>query len=269
MVTGGSRGIGLAVARALAAEGWAVTAMARSADALEAAVAELPGEGHEAMALDVADESAWNAAVEAIDAGGPIDGLVSAAGVLGPIGPIGTWEPASFRQTIDVNLYGTLLALHHCLPRLAQREGAAVTFSGGGGTAPLARFDAYAASKAAVVRLTENVAAEGAPVNCVAPGFIATDIHEATLAAGPEAVGEDYYERTREELEGGGANLDNVCELVSFLISAGAREIRGKLIAAQWDPWREPEFQRRLATEADLATLRRIDDFGFGALRRA
>jgi 3-oxoacyl-[acyl-carrier protein] reductase len=144
-----------------------------------------------------------------------------------------------------------------------------VTFSGGGGTAPLARFDAYAASKAAVVRLTENVATEGARVNCVAPGFIATDIHEATLAAGPEAVGEDYYERTKEELDSGGANLENVCQLVSFLLSASAREIRGKLIAAQWDPWREPEFQRRLATEADLATLRRIDDFGFGALGHA
>ena len=266
LITGGSRGIGLAVAKTLAAEGWTIALAARSRDRLDAALAELPGGGHEAFELDVADEGSWQALSWLGD--GPLDGLVAAAGVLGPVGAIGGWEPAAFRETIDVNLNGTLLALHHALPLLRESGGGAVTFSGGGGTSPLARYDAYAASKAAVVRLTENLAAEGARVNCVAPGFIATEIHEATLAAGPEAVGEDYFERTKEELAAGGADLGAVCELVSFLLSPPAAPIRGKLIAAQWDPWREEEFRRRLAEEPDLATLRRIDDYEFTKLRR-
>jgi NAD(P)-dependent dehydrogenase (short-subunit alcohol dehydrogenase family) len=266
LVTGGSRGIGLAVARALAEQGWRTVLVARSADRLEAAAAELSGGGHETLALDVSDDAAWGEAMNVVDRGGPVDGLVAAAGVLGPIGDPIDWPIEEFRRTLDVNVTGTLLALRHAAPRLAEAGGGAVTLSGGGATAPLPRFDAYAASKAAVVRLTENLAAAGIRVNAVAPGFIATEMHEATLEAGPEVVGPEYFERTRSQLAEGGADLDAVCELVAFLLSPEAAAIRGKLIAAQWDPWREDEFRRRLAAEPDLATLRRIDDFSFGKL---
>jgi NAD(P)-dependent dehydrogenase (short-subunit alcohol dehydrogenase family) len=266
LVTGGSRGIGLAVARALAEQGWSAVLVARSAERLEAAAAELPGSGHETIVLDVSDDAAWDEAMNVVDRGGPVDGLVAAAGVLGPIGDPLDWPVDEFRSTLEVNVTGTLLALRHAAPRLAASGGGAVTLSGGGATSPLPRYDAYAASKAAVVRLTENLAASGMRVNAVAPGFIATEIHEATLEAGPEAVGAEYFERTKAQLDEGGADLDAVCELVAFLLSDEAREISGKLIAAQWDPWREPEFRRRLAAEPDLATLRRIDDFAFGKL---
>jgi NAD(P)-dependent dehydrogenase (short-subunit alcohol dehydrogenase family) len=268
LITGGSRGIGLAVARSLAERGWRTVLVARSAERLEAALAELPGEGHEAMAFDVADESVWAQAMSDLDDGGALDGLVAAAGVLGPIGEAGDWPIEEFRRTLDVNVTGTLLALRHAAPRLAESGGAAVTLSGGGSTSPLPRFDAYAASKAAVVRLTENLAASGMRVNAIAPGFIATEIHDATLAAGPDAVGSEYFEQTRAQLDEGGASVDAVCELVAFLLSPEAAGIRGRLIAAQWDPWREPDFRRRLEADPDLATLRRIDDFRFGTIER-
>jgi NAD(P)-dependent dehydrogenase (short-subunit alcohol dehydrogenase family) len=260
LVTGGSRGIGRAVAEHLARQGWRVVVAARHYSTVDEVVASLAGDEHIALALDVADERAWDEAMEEVDGSGGLDGLVAAAGVLGPIGSIGESGPGQFRETIAVNLIGTALALHHAVPRLARRGGRAVTFSGGGGTSPLPRYDAYAASKAAVARLTENVAAAGAAVNCVAPGFIATDIHKETLAAGPRAAGSDYYQRTRRELEEGGADLGEVCDLVAFLLSDDARAIRGKLISAQWDPWRDEGFRRRLGAEANLATLRRIDD---------
>jgi NAD(P)-dependent dehydrogenase (short-subunit alcohol dehydrogenase family) len=263
LVTGASRGIGLAVARALAEHGWSVVLIARSSEPLEGAAAELPGEGHEAITLDVTDDTGWEEAMTAIDRGGSVDGLVAAAGVLGPIGELGDLPIEEFRRTLEVNVTGTLLALRHAAPRLAESDGAAVTLSGGGATSPLPRYDAYAASKAAVVRLTENLAAAGMRVNAIAPGFIATEIHRATLEAGPDAVGAEYFEQTKDQLAEGGADLKNVCELVAFLLSAEARDIRGKLIAAQWDPWRDPEFRRRLAAEPDLAALRRIDDFAF------
>jgi 3-oxoacyl-[acyl-carrier protein] reductase len=179
---------------------------------------------------------------------------------LGPIGPFASWQPKEFVRTVEVNLYGTMLALHHCVAEISQRGGGAVTFGGGGAASPMPHFDAYASSKAAVARLTENLARQGARVNCVAPGFIATEMHQATLCAGRAAVGSAYFERTRRELESGGAPLTPVCELVEFLLSPSAKDVRGKLIAAQWDPWRDEDFRRRLVDDLDFATIRRVDD---------
>jgi len=217
--------------------------------------------------MDVADESAWERLVLLLD---DVQGLVCAAAVLTPVGPIGSYSAADFRRTLEVNVVGTLLAVRACLSGLRASGGAVVTFSGGGATAPLPRFDAYAASKAAVVRLSENISGElardGVRINCVAPGFVATDIHQATLTAGPELVGADYFERTRTELECGGVPATEAAELVCLLLEDDPdSSFSGKLLSAQWDSWREPSFRRRLAEEPDLATLRRIDDVFFAA----
>jgi 3-oxoacyl-[acyl-carrier protein] reductase len=265
LVTGGSMGIGLAVARALAAQGARLTLVARGAETLDRAVAELPGERHRAQRLDVADEPAWQAFASQI---GELDGLVCAAAVLGPVGPAGSYAPREFLHTINVNLFGTLLAIHNCLPALRTSHGAIVTFSGGGATAALPRYDAYAASKAAVVRLTENLAADlaedGVRINCVAPGLIATRIHDGTLQAGAQLAGEDYYERTRRELRSGGASAEEAAALVCFLLGSGEQvPFTGKLLSARWDAWRDPDFRDRLTASRDLATLRRIDDMAF------
>jgi 3-oxoacyl-[acyl-carrier protein] reductase len=214
------------------------------------------------LALDVSDASAWPAAMAVLDAGGTLDGVVTAAGVLGPIGSLAMVPADEFAATIAINLIGTALALQQALPRLVRAgSGRAVTFSGGGGTGPLARFDAYAASKAAVVRLTENIAADGAiEINCVAPGFVATRIHDGTLAAGPDVAGSAYFARTRDQIETGGFPASEAAELVTFLLGPDAAGITGRLISAQWDPWREREFRDRLRRDPDLAKLRRIDE---------
>ena len=265
LVTGGSLGIGLAVARRLADDGALVAVAARHRAAIDAALASLAGDGHLGVELDVAADSAWERGLDELDGWGPLAGLVCCAGTLAPVGPIGTYEPAHFLRTVTVNLHGTFLALHHALPRLRGTGGAAVTFSGGGATSPLPRYDAYAASKAAVVRLTENVAAASPDVrvNCVAPGFVATGIHAATLDAGPSAAGAEYFERTRRGVEEGGVPADRAAALVAFLLASESRPITGKLISAEWDPWEEPEFQARLVHEDSLGTLRRIDDMLF------
>ncbi len=267
LVTGGSKGIGRAAAQALAERGWQVTLLARDSHALERTRAELPGAGHEVFTLDVADEHAWERIAPNLK---DTQGLVCAAAVLDPIGPIGSYATADFRRTLDINVVGTLLAIEACLPGLRASRGAVVTFSGGGATAPLPRFDAYAASKAAVVRLTENIAVElageGVRVNCVAPGFVATDIHQSTLTAGPEIVGAEYFESTRAQLDRGGVPASEAAELVCTLLEEEPdARFTGKLLSAQWDAWRDPGFRRRLTDERDLATLRRIDDVLFTA----
>jgi NAD(P)-dependent dehydrogenase (short-subunit alcohol dehydrogenase family) len=265
LVTGGSRGIGRAVAAALAGRGWSVTLVARDRQALELACAELPGEGHETLTLDVADERGWKALASRV---GALQGLVCAAAMIDPIGPLESYTGSDFRRTLEVNVLGTVLAIQACLPALRESRGAVVTFSGGGATAPLPRFDAYAASKAAIARLTENMSGDladnGVRINCVAPGFVVTDIHKSTLAAGPELVGAGYFERTLSELEQGGVPAEEAAELVCMLLEDDpGSSFTGKLISAQWDPWREPTFRRRLAEQPDLATLRRIDDMLF------
>jgi NAD(P)-dependent dehydrogenase (short-subunit alcohol dehydrogenase family) len=266
LVTGGSRGIGLEVARLLAERNAEVIVAARDPRAVTEAVAGLPGSGHAGLILDVADTASWHSAMSQIDAGGALHGLVTSAGVLGPIGGIDDVDPTALVRTVEINLLGTMLALHHAVPRLQDVNGRAVTFSGGGGTSPLPRYDAYAATKAGVVRVTENIAAAGdVEVNAVAPGFVATRMHEGTLGAGPAAAGDDYYERTRAQLADGGFPARQAAELVAFLLSEEARGITGRLISAQWDPWRDNDFRKSLRDDPNLGRLRRIDDQFFTA----
>ena len=257
LVTGGSMGIGAACARWLAGDGWRVVVAARGREQLEATVAALEGEGHDSLVLDVGDPAAWEAAKATV---ADLDALVHAAAIIGPVGPAQEIDPSAFLDVLRVNVLGTFLAVRACLPALRRAGGPIVAFSGGGATGPLPRCDAYAASKAATARLVENLAADGVRINAVAPGFVATRMHQATLAAGPQAAGAEYYARTRRELEAGGTPPGVAAELVAFLLSDVAQGITGRLISAPWDPWREPEFQERLRTESDLATLRRIDD---------
>jgi NAD(P)-dependent dehydrogenase (short-subunit alcohol dehydrogenase family) len=264
MVTGASRGIGLSVATELALQGAQLVLVARSS-ALHDVASRLPGGPHQIEAMDVRDADAWERSRDRLVPDGILHGVVTAAGVIGPIGPVGTWEVAAFRETIDVNLTGTILAILTGLPALQSSQGSIVTFSGGGATSPMPRFDAYAASKAAVVRLTENLATElrdvGIRANSIAPGFVMTDMHDATLEAGPELAGTDYFQRTQTASETNqGDSPQLAADLVSFLISDVSAGITGKLLSARWDPWQDSEFQERLRKDPHLATLRRIDD---------
>jgi NAD(P)-dependent dehydrogenase (short-subunit alcohol dehydrogenase family) len=235
--------------------------IAREEESLAQAAASLDGSGHTWHAFDVSSEERWRELSL-----GELDGLVCAAAVLEPIGVVGQYAPTDFARTLEINVLGTVLAVHYCLSALQAASGSIVTFGGGGATAPLPRFDAYAASKAAVARLTENLAIGLAPiaVNCVAPGFVATTMHDGTLAAGPDVVGGEYYERTRRELNEGGFPASEAAELVCLLLSGVP--FSGKLVSAQWDPWRDPAFHGRLAAESDLATVRRIDGMLFGRI---
>jgi NAD(P)-dependent dehydrogenase (short-subunit alcohol dehydrogenase family) len=263
LVTGGSRGIGRACAERVLAAGARVTIAARHAGTLEQARGALAsdfGDAVSARPVDVSDGDAVEALVgAAVDVMGGLDGVVHAAGVVGPIGPTVEQSPDAWWEAIRVNLFGTL-AVVRASARVMEPGGRMVVLSGGGAASPFPNYSAYAASKAAVVRLVETLAVELAgrvEINALAPGFVATDLHQATLKAGP-AAGAAYLERTRRELAEGGVPPELAGRAAVFLLSDRARGITGRLVAAPWDEWwRWPERLDELAG-GDLFTLRRI-----------
>ncbi len=185
-VVGGTGGLGRAVVDALLARGDRVLATGRDPARLEA----LADAGRWRCALDLGDPGCGAALAAAARAGlgDALDGLVLAAGRLEPIGPTRTVDLGELARTLDEHVLGALRVVQACAPLLdAAPSPSVVLFSGGGATGPFPRYSAYALAKVATVRLAENLAAEepGWRVNAVAPGFVATGMHDTTLAAGP------------------------------------------------------------------------------------
>ena len=183
-VTGASRGIGAAIARGLAADGWAVgVGYHRAADAAQAVVAEIEAAGGRALALggDVVDPPTVDACFGALeDAFGPVLALVNNAGVRadGLAAQLGDDEWA---VVLDTNLTAAFRTTRRAVrPMLKARFGRIVNLASVAGLRPNPGQSNYAASKAGLIALTKTVAAEvarrGVTVNAVAPGLIETDM---------------------------------------------------------------------------------------------
>jgi NAD(P)-dependent dehydrogenase (short-subunit alcohol dehydrogenase family) len=266
LVTGASRGIGCAVARAFAREGSDVALVARPSVHLDRIAHELaagPTRAH-AFSADVAEPGEIERAVaRALEVFGRLDVLVNAAGVYGPIGPLAEADMVAWAGAIATNLLGTAYAMRAVLRHMVARgRGVIVNFSGGGAVAPLPRFSAYSASKAGVVRLTETVAEEvresGVRVNAIAPGAVNTRLVDEVLAAG-ERAGADFYEKAIEQKASGGTPPERAAELAVFLASPAAAGITGRLISAVWDDWKSLGALSSELRRTSLYTLRRID----------
>ena len=265
LITGASQGLGKQIARQFLAEGASVAICARDADHLESTRGELAAVGRKivARACDVSSESEVNALVQfAEGALGPLNILVNNAGIYGPMGASETVDWQEWIRTIEINLYGVLLPCRALIPKFKKAgRGKIVILSGGGATGPLPFISAYAASKAAVVRLMETLAEElreyAIDINAIAPGALNTRLLDEALAAGPDKLGEAFYGRALKQRESGGVPLEKGARLAVYLASAESDGISGKLISAQWDPW-ETLHERREELEGDIYTLRRI-----------
>jgi NAD(P)-dependent dehydrogenase (short-subunit alcohol dehydrogenase family) len=265
LITGASQGLGLEIARSYLREGARVVICARSQDTLDAAAAELAGAGEvHAYAADVADEGQAEALVAfAADRLGGLDVLVNNAGVYGPKGDIQDVDWADWARAIEINLMGSVLPSKFAVPLLrASERGKVVQLSGGGATSPLPGLSAYAASKAAVVRFMETLAGEladgGVDVNAIAPGALNTRMLDEVIAAGPEAVGQAFYDKALQQRDSGGTPLTRGAELSVYLGSRKSDGITGRLLSAVWDPWEDLEAHAGDLDGSDVYTLRRI-----------
>jgi NAD(P)-dependent dehydrogenase (short-subunit alcohol dehydrogenase family) len=268
IVTGGNQGLGLEIARRYALHGASVVLCARDSGSLAQARAQLQahqgdGQGFDAVTADVSlSPDVDRLVAHTLARFGRIDVLVNNAGIYGPMGAIEDVDWRQWVRTIEINLIGSVLMARAVVPTMkARRAGKIIQLSGGGATGPLPRISAYAASKAAIVRFAETLAGElrehRVDVNAIAPGALNTRMLDEVLAAGPERVGDGFYQRALAQRDSGGAPLRRGAELAVFLGSAASDGITGKLLSAIWDPWSElPE--RHADLDSDVYTLRRI-----------
>jgi 3-oxoacyl-[acyl-carrier protein] reductase len=267
IITGANRGLGLEIARRFLAAGADIAICARDEELLTAEAAALTKLGQGRVVhdkLDVTSEADCRRFVErAIAELGYLDVLVNNAGIYGPMGPIETVDWAKWVDAVQINLMGSVIMSRCVLGHMKARgRGSIIQISGGGATNPLPGISAYAASKAAIVRfietLSQEVKAFGIDANAIAPGALNTRLLDEVLAAGPEKVGKEFYERSVAQGRDGGIPLSKGADLVVFLASDAARGITGKLISALWDKWEEwPKHAQELAS-SDVYTLRRI-----------
>ena len=196
LVTGASRGIGAAAARALSQAGAAGVLAARDEAACATLQAEIEAAGGQAVACacDVAEAAQVEAAVAlAVQRFGRIDILINNAGVIDPIAPLAEADAAAWGRLIDVNVKGVFHGLRHALPpMIAQGSGVVVNISSGAATRPLEGWSAYCASKAAVLMLTRAAQAEAGPAGVrvvgLSPGTVATDMQRTIKASGVNPV---------------------------------------------------------------------------------
>jgi meso-butanediol dehydrogenase/(S,S)-butanediol dehydrogenase/diacetyl reductase len=229
LVTGAASGIGLATAACFAAEGATVLLADRDEPKLAEAHASLPGEGHEAIVMDVTDEAGWIALAARIEARfGRLDVLVNNAG-FGRFGSIADTSLDQWRTVIAVNLDSVFLATKHLLPLLAASgKGSIINMSSIRGIVAAPNTGSYCAAKGGVRMFTKATALEcaalgnGVRANSLHPGHIATPL-TAPAYADPEVA-----KHLLADVPLGRIGLaDEIADAVLFLASDDSRYMTG------------------------------------------
>lgn len=239
LISGGGRGLGRLLAGTLARVGAAVALIARSGDELAEAVDEIKrGGGTAAAAIaDVTDQQALDAAVAQLQQQlGPVDVLINNAGVIGPAGP--TWEldPTDWWRTFEVNLGGAFALTSAVLPdMIAAGHGTIVNITSNAGVYRWPLVSAYATSKAALVKLTENLAAEtrsyGISVLSVDPGLLPIGFTQPEMnkTPDPDEPSDIPTVWVQEQLTAGhGADPDQAARLITRLAAGHGDSLSGR-----------------------------------------
>ncbi len=245
LITGGSRGIGAAAARAFAAAGAKVVLAARSTGQIESVATEIQSGGGEALAVacDVSDYTDVKALIDqALAFGGRLDVLVNNAGVIDPIARLADSDPEAWARAADINYKGVYFGLRAAIPIMEQQGGGViVNISSGAATSALEGWSHYCSSKAAALSLTKcahaEVADKGVRVVGLSPGTVATDMQVAIKASGVNPVSTlEWSDHIPPEW---------VAQAIVWLSSDAAADIGGEDFIL-----RDPENRRRVGLPA-------------------
>lgn len=231
LITGASRGIGAAAARAFAAEGARVALISRSTSD----IADLAGEIGDAALAIPCDVANWTEMARAVDATvetfGSLDVLIGNAGVIEPIGPLADLDPEGWGTVIDVNIKGVFHGMRAAVPIMqAQGAGTVITISSGAAHRALAGWSAYCTSKAGAKMLTEACQAEYGEtlrVMGLSPGTVATQMQREIKASGVGPVAQlDWSDHIPPEW---------VAKALVWMCDDAADDLRGTEVALRDD----------------------------------
>jgi NAD(P)-dependent dehydrogenase (short-subunit alcohol dehydrogenase family) len=271
-LTGGSRGIGLAIARRLLDDGASVALCSRDGAAVSAAVEQLRVGREDRVAgwkADVTDTPALaRFAREAELRFGGIDSLVANAGIWGPKGPLMDVDFDEWLHAFDVNVHGVVRTLRAFIDALRRSEQSRiVVMVGGGSYQPYPYLSAYGATKSGLARLGESIAeeliVEGITLNMMLPGPVNTAMVDELLAAGPELLGAKRYQKVVDQKAAGGVPPERGAALCAFLLSDQIEGVYGKLIS-QADSYESIAQHRQAVMDSDAFTLRRVTPKSLG-----
>ena len=236
LITGGGRGIGLAIAAQLTQAGATVTVLGRNRSVLHAAVSA--GSAHFTAIADVADQASLSTEIAEAAARQPIDILVASAGVA-ESAPFGKSDAALFQRMMNVNFMGVVHAMQAVLPAMRDRRyGRIIAIASTAGLKGYPYVSAYVAAKHAVVGLVRSLALELAStrvtVNAVCPGFTDTDLIagsiETIMAKTGRSREQAVAELSRHNPQGRLVTPAEVADTVLWLCGEGASSITGQAI---------------------------------------
>lgn len=190
--------------------------------------------------------------------------LINCAAILGPGGEIHKIQLKEWNKVLKTNLNGSILSIKYFFPFLKKYKSLVINFSGGGGLNNQEYLDAYSASKAAIVRITENVAIEykkyGINICAVAPGGVNTNMYQDIKKVGKKKLGERLWKEVTLREKTGGDSISFVIDLINFLcLNKDDSIFSGRTISAKYDDYEAIVKHKNSFTSTDIFKLRRIE----------
>lgn len=270
IITGASQGFGANIAKHFVRNGASVLLCARNYQNLQNVQSELKSyvvddeQKIEIRSIDVSNKNEVQGLIsEAIKVFDRIDVFVNNAGIHGPLGTIDVVDLDEWEKAIYTNMMGMVYTTHFLIPHFKQNNyGKIINVAGGGANTAMPTLSAYAASKAAITRLTENFALEfrqfNIDINAINPGTLLTDMNKTLLNNGRGRISDDVYSRVSNALHDGGDSIEKASLLAVYLASEDSDGFTGKLINAARDPWEKFDQYKDRIMNSDIYNLRRV-----------